>query len=192
MLRKPDRSTVVSLAAGVVLALVALALFLLGVIVGGHPSRTGLSSLPEPLRGVFVGEAAGGLTSEVLDILERDYYREIDRDALDAEAADDVVAGLDDPYTEYLTPEEYRALQAHNDGRYSGIGVQVSPRDQWIEIVGVTRGGPVEDAGLRIGDRIVRSRWTPRAWQRHRCRLGPHSRPGGHLRHHHRAPPRRR
>jgi carboxyl-terminal processing protease len=137
-------------------ALVALLVFGAGVVVGGHPVQAGLVQLPEPIRGLVVGESAGGLTSEVLDALERDFFREIDREALDTGSVDQIIATLDDPYTDYLTKDEYEALKQRNDGRYTGVGLQVAARDGQIVITKVFEGGPAEAAGLMPEDVIVR------------------------------------
>ena len=140
---------------GVVAVMIVVAVFVAGVIVGGNPVASGLTRLPDPLRGALIGEAEGNLTSQVLRILDDNYYREIDEDELDVASVDRIIADLDDPFTDYLTPEEYRRLQDRNDGRYTGVGVQVSLADGRIQITRVFDGGPAADAGLRAGDRVV-------------------------------------
>jgi len=47
---------------------------------------------------------------EILQIVEREYYTEVDEDALLTGAIRGMLAELNDPYTFYYTPEEYRAM----------------------------------------------------------------------------------
>ena len=55
----------------------AIALLLVGVWFGGHPSW-----LPSPLRSAFVDQGNGQLVNEAFDILARDYYRPVNRSQL--------------------------------------------------------------------------------------------------------------
>jgi carboxyl-terminal processing protease len=134
---------------------VVLVIFGLGVVVGGHPVDTGLIHLPGPLRGVVLGEGGETLEAEILRLLERDYYREIDPDTLDQVSVEALFAHLGDPYTGYLDPERYAALLELNKGLFTGVGVTVTEAPNGLEIVAVTEGGPASKAGLVAGDHIV-------------------------------------
>ncbi len=136
--------------------IVALSLFFAGVLVGGHPIATGLTTLPDPIRGVLVGEAEGNIASEVLRILDDEYFRDIDSEQLAVTSVDEVIKALDDPFTDYLTKEEYQELRDRNDGRYSGVGLQVSLDDDQVVITRVFEGSPAEDAGIKANDQIVK------------------------------------
>ncbi len=60
-----------------------------------------------------------------------------------------------DDYTAYLTPDKLDDMFAMIDGNFVGLGVELKLDDQGMKLVGVIRGGPASDAGLRAGDRIV-------------------------------------
>jgi carboxyl-terminal processing protease len=141
--------------------LIALCLFVAGVIVGGHPVSAGLTNLPDPVRGVLIGEAEGNVTSQVLRILDDEYFREIDAEQLDISSVDRVIASLDDPFTDYLTEEEYQALRDRNAGRYTGVGLQVAVERDRVVVVEVFEGGPAEKGGVKADDRIVRVDGVP-------------------------------
>ena len=66
--------------------------------------------------------------------------------------------GLDDPYTEYYTKEEYKALNEDTEGKYSGIGATVSqnPKSKIITIVNVFDNSPAKEGGLLAGDIIYK------------------------------------
>jgi carboxyl-terminal processing protease len=60
-----------------------------------------------------------------------------------------------DDYTTYLTPDKLDDMFALIDGNFVGLGVELKLDDQGLRLVGVLRGGPASEAGLRPGDRIV-------------------------------------
>lgn len=68
-----------------------------------------------------------------------------------------MIAGLDDTYSQYMTPSEYEALKRASDGDYVGIGATVQQdKDTYVtEILSLTQGGPAERAGLHAGDLIL-------------------------------------
>jgi carboxyl-terminal processing protease len=62
---------------------------------------------------------------------------------------------LPDDYTAYLTPDKLDDMLATIDGNFVGLGVELKNDDAGLKLVGVIRGGPAFDAGLKPGDRIV-------------------------------------
>jgi len=64
---------------------------------------------------------------------------------------------LGDPYTRFLTPEEYESLNARTTGELSGIGIQMqfNPLNGDLEVVGTVENSPAEQAGIKVGDKIV-------------------------------------
>jgi carboxyl-terminal processing protease len=62
---------------------------------------------------------------------------------------------LPDDYTAYLTPDKLDDMLATIDGNFVGLGVELKNDDAGLKLVGVIRGGPAFEAGLKAGDRIV-------------------------------------
>lgn len=62
---------------------------------------------------------------------------------------------LPDDYTAYLTPDKLDDMLATIDGNFVGLGVELKNDEVGLKLVGVIRGGPAFDAGLKSGDRIV-------------------------------------
>lgn len=85
------------------------------------------------------------------------YYGEIDNQKLMTNAAKGMVYGLEDPYSAYFTPEEYKRLNEETEGIYGGVGllVTVDPEDRLVTVVQVYKNTPAEAAGVRIRDKIV-------------------------------------
>ncbi len=81
----------------------------------------------------------------------------------DAEYAQDVAAGamvaaLGDRWSFYLTAEEYEELMLDMQNSFVGIGVTVVQHADGIgeEIINVIEGGPALEAGLQVGDVIIK------------------------------------
>ena len=88
--------------------------------------------------------------------LVKDYYQEVDEDALIEGAIRGMMYALEDPYTFYYTPDELQRHDAQSEGVYSGLGILVQNNaDGEIEIIRVYEGGPADAAGAQAGDRIV-------------------------------------
>lgn len=68
-----------------------------------------------------------------------------------------MLASLDDPFTRFLKPEQYRSLQVNTSGELSGVGLQIALDADTgeLEVVAPIAGSPAEAAGIKPGDRIV-------------------------------------
>jgi len=64
---------------------------------------------------------------------------------------------LNDPYTRFMSPQEFQVLTTQTSGQLSGIGIRLeqSEANNAITIVKLMPKGPALEAGLRVGDRIV-------------------------------------
>lgn len=140
-----------------------LAVFLAGVVVGGHAQATGLTRLSDPLRSFFLGDSGQELSRQVLDVLKDDYYVKVDTTTLERASVQAIVDKLGDPYTDYLDPDELEALREHNDGAYFGVGLQVAQRDKAIVVTHVFEDSPASRARILAGDRLVSVGGTPTA-----------------------------
>jgi carboxyl-terminal processing protease len=127
-----------------------LVLLLLGIWLGGHPSW-----LPSPLRNAFVDDGNGGLVNEALSLLSRDYYRPINRGQLVDKGLAGAVASLNDPYSHYFDPTDYRSFLSQSNPHLSGVGVDVQLEPKGLRVVGVYAGSPAARAGLAAGNLIV-------------------------------------
>ena len=103
------------------------------------------------------GEAAKYNTLEELyQFLEENYYTDLKDDDLMTGIYKGLFSGTGDPYTRYLTEEEYRTLTESYSGKFDGIGVTMSASDEGnIEVISVIDDSPAQKAGIRDGDIIV-------------------------------------
>jgi len=83
------------------------------------------------------------------------YFEEKSATALIDAALDGMVSSLD-PHSTYFTPEEYAAMRADAEGKYYGVGIEVTPSEKGgLLIVEVLENGPAKGSGLLRGDHIV-------------------------------------
>lgn len=96
--------------------------------------------------------------AEVDEVYRKQYIGEIDETVLIDTMIKGYVEGTGDTYGAYYTKQEYEELLQGNNSEYVGIGVQAifDEITNTIEIVDVTQNSPAYDAGIMIGDRIVR------------------------------------
>ena len=99
---------------------------------------------------------------QVKTLLEQYYIYDIPEEALNAETVEEIMAAIDDPYTMYLSPEQFEAFQASmSDGTLVGIGVTGSITDEGMLLSGVYENTPAEKLGLKAGDLIFRVEGGP-------------------------------
>lgn len=61
-----------------------------------------------------------------------------------------------DPHSQFLTPEEYEDLKVDTEGKFGGIGVEITVKDHLITVITSIDGTPAWEAGLQTNDRIVK------------------------------------
>lgn len=91
----------------------------------------------------------------IYDLLRENYYRELsDKEIIEAMYSG-MLEMMDSPYTFYLSNDDYSAMVETMSGEYSGIGAQVSQRNDVYIISDIFDGSPAAEAGLLIGDQFI-------------------------------------
>lgn len=74
-----------------------------------------------------------------------------------------MLQSLDDPFTRFLNPEQYRSLQVSTSGELTGLGLQIALNSQTgqLEVIAPIAGSPAEKAGIKPRDRIIEIEGMP-------------------------------
>ncbi|HIK45257.1 MAG TPA: PDZ domain-containing protein [Leptolyngbyaceae cyanobacterium M65_K2018_010] len=123
----------------------------------------------------FFQESPKELVDEVWQLINRNYvdgtFNQVDWEAVRTEylgrsysnqeeayvAIREMLEKLEDPYTRFMDPQEFRNMQIDTSGELTGVGIQISQDEETKEIVVVA---PIEDtpafeAGIRSKDVIL-------------------------------------
>jgi carboxyl-terminal processing protease len=140
------------------IASLALCLILLacGIYLGAHPS-----GLPGFVRDPLVGDSDTRVVNEAIDRVNDTYYREIPKKKLADSSIKGIVASLDDRFSNYFTPDEYKKFNQQQNGEFAGIGVQVTGVKEGLHIVTVYDNSPAKAAGVKVGDVVTAVGGTP-------------------------------
>ena len=89
--------------------------------------------------------------------IKDNYLKDVDDDKLMEGQLKGLVQSLEDPYSVYMTKEEFKSIMEETSGSFGGIGVVVTPgEDNLITVVSPIEGTPGERAGIKSGDKIIK------------------------------------
>ncbi len=120
-----------------------------GIWLGGHPEK-----LPGPIQDALVEEDQA-LRAEVIDSIQQNFYKPVDKSTLDDASLKGIVQALDDPFSHYLTPKEADRFDESVSGEFEGVGMNVEQDRRGLKVLRVFENSPAETSGIRRGDLIV-------------------------------------
>lgn len=105
------------------------------------------------------------LLDQVLTFVHLRYVDTLDANDLYERAARGLVKELGDPYTELFSPKQMEEFTRNTNGRYAGLGMEITPIGDYITIGKVFPDTPAERGGVMEGDRILQIDTFPaRKW----------------------------
>jgi carboxyl-terminal processing protease len=163
----PRRISILSIAIVLVALLAGGALFMSGYSMGRQTAS-------EPGTPISEDAAFRPFWDTYHTITERYAGGEVDREAVVQGAIRGMIDALDDPYSSYLTSQEYRDSLQGISGEFEGIGAEIATQDASggqgcatlgpecrLVIVAPISGSPAEKAGLRAGDLVLGANGIP-------------------------------
>jgi len=120
--------------------LIAVLLILTVITVGGYKV---LADELTPLNNL----------QNVIYLIDNFYVEDRNLDELVDSAINGMLQELD-PYSSYLSPDEYEEMQVEFEGEFGGIGIVITVRENKLTIVSPIKNTPGERAGLKAGDVI--------------------------------------
>ena len=100
------------------------------------------------------------LFSDVLDLVEKNYVDDVDAKKLIEDAIQGMVRGLD-PHSAFLPPDAFEDLSIDTRGEFTGIGIHITMRDEFVTVISPIEGTPAYKAGIQAMDRIIKVDGTP-------------------------------
>ena len=111
-------------------------------------------------KNVSISDSSKDIQSKiemVKSYIEQYYKGTIDESKMQQNAIKGYVSGLGDPYTVYMTDQEYKDLLTNVNGNYVGIGIYMtSDKDGNIVVVKPIDDSPAIEAGIQAGDIIAK------------------------------------
>ena len=93
--------------------------------------------------------------TEVLRQVEENYVEPQDTQKLIEGAIKGIMQSLD-PHSSYMTKEEHDDLRIETQGSFTGVGMQITVRDNILTVIAPIEDTPAYKAGIKAGDKIIR------------------------------------
>jgi carboxyl-terminal processing protease len=95
------------------------------------------------------------LFSDAITIIRSEYVDEPVSKDLIYGALKGMLASLD-PYSQFMDPESFNELKSDTEGKFGGIGIEISIKDGLVTVITPIEGTPAWKLGLKPNDRIVK------------------------------------
>jgi carboxyl-terminal processing protease len=94
---------------------------------------------------------------EVYDYVRNNFYKPelVDDQKALYGALKGMVEELDDPYSEFLDPDEWERFSENLEGEFDGVGIEITLVDRILTVITPLVGTPAEAAGVLAGDQIL-------------------------------------
>ncbi|WP_028988703.1 S41 family peptidase [Thermithiobacillus tepidarius DSM 3134] len=93
--------------------------------------------------------------SEIFGRIKTDYVKPVNDNKLMEGAINGMVESLD-PHSAYLTPDMFKEIQIVTDGKFGGLGIEVTADRGFVRVVAPIDDTPAAKAGIHAGDIIVK------------------------------------
>jgi carboxyl-terminal processing protease len=94
--------------------------------------------------------------TRVLTVVERNYADPVDTDKIIYDGAIPGMLHVLDPHSNFFDPKQYALFKEDQQGKYYGVGMQVSQRDNQTVVLAPFVGSPAYKGGIRPGDVILK------------------------------------
>jgi carboxyl-terminal processing protease len=93
--------------------------------------------------------------SNILSIVRKNYVENVETKNLVSGAINGMLNSLD-PHSAYLTPDLYKELQSDTQGRFGGLGIEITVKGGILTVVSPIEDTPAAKAGIKPGDQIFK------------------------------------
>ena len=82
------------------------------------------------------------------------YVDDVDDTTLFNYAIEGMVSKLD-PYSDYLSKDDFSELRIGTTGKFGGLGIEITMEDGFVKIITPIDDTPAQKAGLKAGDLVI-------------------------------------
>lgn len=93
--------------------------------------------------------------TNILAIVKKNYVDDVNVKDLVTGAINGMLSSMD-PHSAYLTPDLYKELQMDTQGRFGGLGIEITVRNGVLTVVSPIEDTPAFRAGIKSGDQIFK------------------------------------
>jgi len=116
-------------------------------------STIGISQVAAPVKKDLYSQVE--LFSYALTTVQSEYVDEKTPQDLIYGALRGMLSSLD-PHSQFMDPDEYKDLKTETEGKFGGLGIEISMKDDLLTVVAPIEDSPAWRAGIKAGDRIVK------------------------------------
>jgi len=133
----------------------SLFVLFLGIVIGVGLTVERISQAEKGPGEVPVPYEELKLFSEVYSQVKSNYVEDVPDKKLIEGAINGMLRTLD-PHSSYLSKDMLKEMQVETEGKFGGLGIEVTTENGFIKVVSPIEGTPAAKAGLEAGDLIVR------------------------------------
>ncbi len=122
--------------------------FVLGLFMGVNVSF--LASAEEPAHKYL------DYFHRIYQILRNEYVDQTDNKELFYGAMRGMIKSLDDPFSRFLDEESYEELREMTSGKFVGVGIEITTKDDEVVVISPIEDSPAMKAGIHAGDIITK------------------------------------
>ena len=93
--------------------------------------------------------------SDAITLIRENYVDDVEPKKLIYGALGGMLRALD-PYSQFMDPDTYNEIKVETTGKFGGLGIEISIRDNLLTVIAPIDGTPAYLAGVKAGDRIVK------------------------------------
>lgn len=93
---------------------------------------------------------------QVFDLIKMEYVdKAVDDQKLVTGAIQGMLSVLNDPYTRYISKDDFNEMNNERAGKFSGIGIQLGEQEKQLKVIAPIEDTPAWKAGIKAGDLIT-------------------------------------
>jgi len=94
------------------------------------------------------------LLARVIATVQQNFVEEVEVEKLITDALKGMISSLD-PYSQFMTPEARKEMEMETKGKFGGVGMVISRKEDIITVVSPIEDTPAFRKGVQSGDKIV-------------------------------------